>query len=104
MKASLSIGLLFIAVCVSPPLISFADPAQPATREGYLPVTGGKIWYRLTGADKTQPALIALHGGPGASHLCFEFLDGLTNERPVVIYDQLGCGKSDHPQDLSLWT
>jgi proline iminopeptidase len=58
----------------------------------------------LAGADKTAPALIALHGGPGASHLCFEFLDPLADQRPVVIYDQLGCGKSDHPNDLSLWT
>ena len=22
---------------------------------------------------------------------------------PVVFYDQLGCGKSDHPDDLALW-
>jgi hypothetical protein len=50
---------------------------QIGSREGYLPVPGGKIWYRMRGADKSQPALIALHGGPGASHLCFEVLDPL---------------------------
>jgi proline iminopeptidase len=78
--------------------------AAATSREGYLPVPGGKVCYRLSGADQTKPALIALHGGPGASHLCFEVLEPLANERPVVLYDQLGGGKSDHPKDLSLWT
>jgi proline iminopeptidase len=27
----------------------------------------------------------------------------LAGERPVVFYDQLGCGKSDRPDDVSLW-
>jgi proline iminopeptidase len=58
----------------------------------------------MVGQGKSAPALIALHGGPGASHLCFEALDPLSDERPVVIYDQLGCGKSDRPDDVSLWT
>ncbi len=103
MKASL-LALMLTGACLLSGTSPAAEPPQPSSSEGYLPVTGGKVWYRLTGADKTQPALIALHGGPGASHHCFEFLDGLTNERPVVIYDQLGCGRSDHPTDLSLWT
>src|SRR5262245_18830821 len=89
-------------------LSGVSPPGQPANHApphaGLLPVTGGKLWYRGRGGDKVQPALIALHGGPGASHLCFEFFDALADERPVVIYDQLGCGQSDHPDNLSLWT
>jgi proline iminopeptidase len=30
-------------------------------------------------------------------------LEALADERPVVLYDQLGCGKSDRPADTSLW-
>jgi proline-specific peptidase len=41
-----------------------------------------------------------LHGGPGSTHHYFAPLDGLAAERPVVVYDQIGCGSSDRPQDI----
>jgi proline-specific peptidase len=44
-----------------------------------------------------------LHGGPGSGHDYLEILEGLGIYRPVVFYDQLGCGKSDQPDDPSLW-
>ena len=28
----------------------------------------------------------------------------LGEHRPAIVYDQLGCGRSDHPDDDSLWT
>jgi proline iminopeptidase len=31
-------------------------------------------------------------------------MKALADERPVVFYDQLGAGKSDVPDDMSLWT
>jgi proline iminopeptidase len=31
-------------------------------------------------------------------------IGGLADERPVVFYHQLGCGRSDRPTDRSLWT
>lgn len=74
------------------------------TSEGYIQVKGGKVWYRISGQDKDKTPLIALHGGPGAPHYCLEPLEALSNERPVILYDQLGCGKSDRPRDKSLWT
>ncbi len=45
-----------------------------------------------------------LHGGPGATHDYLEPLHTLSNDRPVIFYDQLGCGNSEQPQDPSLWT
>lgn len=73
-------------------------------REGMIPVTGGKIWYKIAGNTKKNIPLLVLHGGPGASHDYLEPLAKMADERPVVFYDQLGCGKSDRPDDLSLWT
>jgi len=71
-------------------------------REGYLPVPGGQVWYKIVGSGDAVP-LLTLHGGPGAPHDYLEPLAELANERPVVFYDQLGCGKSDQPDDNSLW-
>jgi proline iminopeptidase len=31
-------------------------------------------------------------------------LAGLADDRRVILYDQLGCGRSDRPEDESLWT
>jgi proline-specific peptidase len=73
------------------------------TREGYIAVTGGRVWYRIVGANTDGIPLLILHGGPGAPHVYLEPLAALSDERPVIFYDQLGCGNSDKPDDPSLW-
>lgn len=70
--------------------------------EGYVDVTGGRAWYRIVGSGSRTPLLV-LHGGPGVPSYYLKPLDGLADDRPVIFYDQLGCGKSDHPTDTSLW-
>lgn len=72
--------------------------------EGFIAVTGGKVWYRLAGAGRPGAPLMVLHGGPGAPHDYLEPLEALAGERPVVFYDQLGCGNSERPEDPGLWT
>jgi proline iminopeptidase len=73
-----------------------------AAKEGFVKVDGGRVWYRIVGGGSRTP-LITLHGGPGAPHDYLEPLEALSDERPVVFYDQLGCGKSDRPSDKKLW-
>lgn len=73
-------------------------------QEGYIQVTGGKVWYWETGVYKEGIPLLVLHGGPGAAHDYLEPVEPLSDERPVIFYDQLGCGDSDRPDDTSLWT
>jgi proline-specific peptidase len=72
------------------------------TEEGRINVESGyQIWYRRIGNGGIP--LLTLHGGPGAGSDYLETLEGLATERPVIFYDQLGCGKSDQPDDRSLW-
>lgn len=71
--------------------------------EGRIQVTGGQVWYQMIGSGPGIP-LVTVHGGPGATHDYLEPLEALATDRPVVFYDQLGAGKSDAPDDLSLWT
>jgi proline-specific peptidase len=73
--------------------------------EGRVSFRGYETWYRRVRADGPAAApLLCLHGGPGSTHLGFEALDALADERDVVVYDQLGCGNSSQPSDPSLWT
>lgn len=77
-------------------------PSALPTQEGYVTVTGGRIWYQIIGAGDATP-LLTLHGGPGWPHDSLEPLAALADVRPIIFYDQLGCGKSDRPDDSSLW-
>jgi proline iminopeptidase len=73
-------------------------------REAFVKVPGGKVFHRTVGEDAPGIPLLVLHGGPGIPHDYLEPLEALGRERPVVFYDQLGCGASDRPDDLSLYT
>ncbi|MFC4620207.1 proline iminopeptidase-family hydrolase [Camelliibacillus cellulosilyticus] len=70
--------------------------------EGYVQVTGGKIYYKKVGSGSKTPVIL-LHGGPGGTHVSMMNLEALGDERPVIFYDQLGAGRSDKPTDKSLW-
>lgn len=72
--------------------------------EGRVPFRGFETWYRDVGPVEGVP-LLCLHGGPGSSHHYFEPLEALAEDgRRVILYDQLGCGSSDRPDDPDLWT
>ena len=88
----LSLALLAFTGCSTPRL-------QP--REGHIAVPGGRVWFKIVGTGPGTPLL--LHGGPGAPSYYLEPLSALGNERPVIFYDQLGCGRSDRPSDTNLW-
>lgn len=77
--------------------------------EGYVQFQGYKTWYCIVGdLANTLPGkfpVLMLHGGPGIPHDRLEPLKALLKTgRPVVFYDQLGCGNSDTPDNPSLWS
>lgn len=71
-------------------------------KEGLAAVPGGRIWYGVEGSSQATP-LIVIHGGPGAPHDYLEPHAALAGERPVIFYDQLGCGRSEQPDNPALW-
>jgi proline iminopeptidase len=70
--------------------------------EKFLPAEGGRVYSCSFGSGAKTPILV-LHGGPGFSHTLLLPIQELSRDRRVIFYDQLGSGKSDRPDDLSLW-
>ena len=95
-------ALSFGAAAVTAPQAFAAATGRPVT-EGRTKVPGGTIWWKKLGSVPKTP-LLTLHGGPGAAHNYLLPLAALANDRPVIFYDQLGCGKADSPPDEKIYT
>lgn len=109
-RRSLKALRLLVALNLGLPVViplRAVEPGQVIARqdvqEGYIAVTGGKVWFRIVGANKPGIPLLALHGGPGATSDPLEMLAPLADERPLILYDQLGSGRSDVPADNSFY-
>lgn len=76
--------------------------AELKAREGFVDVQGGKIWFRILGEGKQTTPVLMLHGGPGGTSKSFYQLAPLGQDRPVIIFDQLGSGRSDYHTDTAL--
>ena len=65
---------------------------------------GHQVWVKQVGHGPI-PVLL-LHGGPGMSHFYFECFEEFlpADKFRFWYYDQLGCGFSDRPENVSLWT
>lgn len=76
------------------------------TQHGYIDFKGYKTYYEVHGdLSLGITPLLVLHGGPGYPHYHLQPLEALAEQGiPVIFYDQLGCGESDRPDDVSLWT
>jgi len=95
-----------VLIGVAAALFSSCGPRSErglSPREGYIAVQGGRVWYRIVGSGTRTPLLV-LHGGPGVPSTYLKPLAALADRRPVVFYDQLGSGHSEHPVDSALWT
>ncbi len=94
-------GCLFTAT----QCLAAAASGPPVVKEGFVQVQGGPIWYRIFGSGSGATPVLFIHGGPGGSSCKFEPLALLlSRSRPVVVYDQLGSGRSGRPLDEKLWT
>ncbi|MGY3749238.1 proline iminopeptidase [Vagococcus acidifermentans] len=73
--------------------------------EGYMPYLGYQTYYRVVGENTGgKKPLVLIHGGPGSTHNYFELLDDYAEDgRMLVMYDQIGCGKSAVTGRPDLW-
>lgn len=69
----------------------------------YLEVPGGRVWCELLNPSAPRTPVVIVHGGPGTPHDYLRSVADLLPDHPVLVYDQLGCGRSDTPSDDRLW-
>lgn len=104
-RRALQTGVGIAGACLAAPrsLVAAASESDIEMEEGYAAVPGGRIYWRRFGSGRGTPLLL-LHGGPGAAHNYLLSMAALGTDRPVIFYDQLGCGKADAPTDEGLYT
>lgn len=78
-------------------------------RQAMVPVpaatAGARVYVRVNGAlPGRRPPVLFIHGGPGSAHWGWLNATALADERAVILYDQLDCGRSDRPGDPANWT
>lgn len=82
--------------------------SSSSKEEGYTNILGHKLFYKIfnpRGSQARRGTVLCLHGGPGMTHDYILPLSDLSNfGYRVAFYDQLGCGKSELPKNLALFT
>lgn len=67
-----------------------------------IPFHSHTTWARVTTrrfGKSDLPPLVILHGGPGIPHdYCVPMAALCSGGRPIIHYDQIGCGRSSHLQ------
>ena len=76
-------------------LLLLSLPALAFEEDHKVVINGAMLHFRVRGADKANPYLVILHGGPGfSSHMFYAWGPSLEKSLNVVYLDQRGCGES----------
>lgn len=91
---------IFISILILTILSCTTNELQP--RQGYFNMPDGKIWYEIYDSGNKTPLLL-IHGGPGGHSCRMSSIKQLSDDRPIILYDQLGSGRSEMTTDTTLW-
>ena len=70
-------------------------PGAPILQQAYLPIGGIEQWVQIRGADRRNPVLLIVHGGPGSTWDPFTDLFRDWEQHFTMVYwDQRGAGKT----------
>ncbi|RIX53968.1 alpha/beta hydrolase [Paenibacillus nanensis] len=95
---SLSVGLFIVLALLFPTWTPGIQGERAISTLGQVDINGAGHEVMIRGADRNNPILIFVHGGPGCSEIPYvrKYQDSLEQDFTIVHYDQRGSGKSYH--------
>lgn len=98
--SAVRIGTVRLFLLTAIALLAVGCSGEPLPDDGFVDVPGGRIAFRVIGSGDATPVLW-IHGGPGGSSCgAVAHVTGIAEDRPVILYDQLGSGYSDRIQNI----
>jgi len=93
-----SVPLVLLCAAVVPGALARAAAQQPTGRidqAGFVRIGGIDQWIDIHGADRANPAILVVHGGPGESQMFQEAkYEPWQRSFTVVQWDQRGAGRT----------
>jgi proline-specific peptidase len=71
--------------------------------DGYIKVLGNILFFKMFGEVNNKGNVLCLHGSVGSCDPYSNLATLTERGYRVVVYDQLGCSRSERPQDISLY-
>lgn len=101
MKANLLGPFLFLLLS----LTAFGQVESPVDERKYILIGGIEQWVTIKGSDRSKPAILFLHGGPGSVMSPYDdaIYGDWENDFVLVNWDQRGAGRTfgkNAPADL----
>src|SRR4051812_28760984 len=92
---------MFLSSAVKQQELEIPEPVKSGLVE--IDEAGHRVYFERYGS--AEETLLVAHGGPGGNSELMRVFGSLASPRlQVVMWDQLGGGRSDRPDDDSLWT
>jgi pimeloyl-ACP methyl ester carboxylesterase len=86
-----ALGLAGVASCAG----LTPKPSGPVAEQGFVPVGGIDQWISINGADRSNPVLLILHGGPGMTNAPYApAMAAWQAHFTLVDWDQRGAGRT----------
>lgn len=92
---------IYILAAILWSLSSCSAPVKLTPGISKVDIGGNSIWYHVIGDGKSTPILM-LHGGPGGTSYSLYALSALSDDHTLIIFDQVGTGRSGNLQDTTL--
>mmetsp|Transcript_106044 Transcript_106044/g.306721 ORF Transcript_106044/g.306721 Transcript_106044/m.306721 type:complete len:316 (+) Transcript_106044:197-1144(+) len=92
----------------SPPFHHSKPVSTPLFASSDMMIQRGCQFYSIAFDFVDRPGgacpVVVLHGGPGVPSNYLRPLEDVIPDRSILFWDQLGCGKSDRPEDETIYS